>query len=203
VALLAGGSAAIARLRRRKLYDGQTSIESIRALAWSQFEQLIGEAYRRQGYEVQENLVRGADGGVDLRLRKDGQTTLVQCKPWKAYKVGVQTVRELYGVVMAEKAGRGVLVTSGVFTKEARQWAEAKPLELIDGEGLRRLVAHVQPPSAASISAPPSASVACPKCGQAMVLRTSRKGATAGSQFWGCSAYPICKGMRRHDPMEA
>ena len=35
---------------------------------------------------------------------------------------------------------------------------------------------------------------ACPTCGQPMVVRTARQGARAGSQFWGCSAYPKCKG---------
>jgi restriction system protein len=34
---------------------------------------------------------------------------------------------------------------------------------------------------------------ACAACGKAMVLRTARKGAKAGSQFWGCSGYPECK----------
>jgi four helix bundle suffix protein len=34
----------------------------------------------------------------------------------------------------------------------------------------------------------------CPMCGGAMVLRTARKGPKAGSQFWGCTGYPTCKG---------
>jgi restriction system protein len=38
--------------------------------------------------------------------------------------------------------------------------------------------------------------LACPLCGKAMALRTARKGARAGSQFWGCSGYPACKGAR-------
>ena len=37
----------------------------------------------------------------------------------------------------------------------------------------------------------------CPKCGNPMVLRTARKGANAGSQFWGCCGYPECKGARQ------
>ena len=41
---------------------------------------------------------------------------------------------------------------------------------------------------------------ACPTCGQAMILRTARKGCLAGTQFWGCSAYPECQGTR---PLEA
>lgn len=39
----------------------------------------------------------------------------------------------------------------------------------------------------------PTAARKCPKCGSAMVLRTARRGANAGKQFWGCSAYPSCK----------
>ena len=37
----------------------------------------------------------------------------------------------------------------------------------------------------------------CPKCGQTMVLRTARQGPNAGSQFWGCSDYPNCRGTRK------
>ncbi len=33
----------------------------------------------------------------------------------------------------------------------------------------------------------------CPKCGAEMVLRTAKRGANAGNQFWGCSNYPPCR----------
>lgn len=33
----------------------------------------------------------------------------------------------------------------------------------------------------------------CPKCGKEMVLRTAKKGKSAGSQFWGCRNFPSCK----------
>ena len=39
----------------------------------------------------------------------------------------------------------------------------------------------------------------CPLCGKPMALRTARKGARTGMQFWGCSAYPECKGTRPLD----
>lgn len=35
----------------------------------------------------------------------------------------------------------------------------------------------------------------CPRCGKPMVLRTAKKGKSAGKQFWGCSEYPDCRGM--------
>jgi four helix bundle suffix protein len=41
----------------------------------------------------------------------------------------------------------------------------------------------------------PSGSIpACPSCSKPMVLRTAKAGKRAGSQFWGCSAYPDCRG---------
>ncbi|MBM4456434.1 MAG: hypothetical protein FJ011_01505 [Chloroflexi bacterium] len=36
----------------------------------------------------------------------------------------------------------------------------------------------------------------CPRCQKPMVLRTARKGPSAGKPFWGCSAYPDCTGTR-------
>jgi restriction system protein len=34
----------------------------------------------------------------------------------------------------------------------------------------------------------------CPQCGKMMTLRTARQGKKAGTQFWGCTGYPECKG---------
>ena len=74
--------------RRQGLVDQQTSLESLRGVPWKDFEFLVGEAYRRQGYAVDFSLGKGADGGVDLVLRKSGRTSLVQCKQWKVFSVG-------------------------------------------------------------------------------------------------------------------
>jgi len=108
---------ALTSCRKRKLLDTQKSIQTIRDLSWRQFEELIGEAYRRQGYMVIENQTGGADGGIDLRLNKDGHTHLVQCKNWRKIKVGVNVVREMYGVMMAEKASSVIIIVSGVYSR--------------------------------------------------------------------------------------
>src|SRR4051794_25833503 len=51
------------------LLDEQTGLDSLRELPWKRFEDLLGEGYRRQGYQVEETLGGGSDGGVDLVLR--------------------------------------------------------------------------------------------------------------------------------------
>lgn len=193
--LAAGGVAALKRLQRRRLYESQTGIASIRALSWRDFERLIGEAYRRQGYEVAETGGGGADGGIDLVLRRGNEKTVVQCKQWRVYKVAVQPIRELYGVMVAGKAQQAIFVTSGIYTQQALQFAVGKPLTLVDGN---QLVQVMQLPNAVTHqkTSPPPAVPACPACGLPMVLRVAKKGANAGEEFWGCSGFPKCRGIR-------
>ena len=126
---------------------------------------------------------------------------LFDCKRWKTQQVGVDKVRELFGVVTAERAHRGILVTSGSFTREALSFQVGKPLILVDGPALAQLVRYVQQPGSqpdaeASSPALPAAEPLCPRCNSPMVLRTARRGANAGSQFYGCPRYPECRGIR-------
>ena len=44
--------------------------------------------------------------------------------------------------------------------------------------------------------------VECPECGGEMILRTARQGRNAGGQFYGCAAYPRCKGTRSLVPVD-
>ena len=179
--------------RKRQLLDNQTGIRSIRDLNWKQFEELVGEAYRRKGYRVIENHQLGADGGVDVRLEKDGFTHLVQCKHWKTQKVGVSTIREMFGLMAVEKAAGVIVITSGDFTEEAKAFARDKPIGLIDGKQLVSLIG--QAPSSIQYSRSEQAKVPmyCPRCGNGMVLRTAKKGANVGSRFYGCSSFPKCR----------
>ena len=59
--------------RKRRLLDTRTGVASIRSLSWREFEELVAEAFRREGYRVEENAKSGADGGVDIRLRRNGR----------------------------------------------------------------------------------------------------------------------------------
>ncbi|MEI6078353.1 MAG: restriction endonuclease [Verrucomicrobiota bacterium] len=199
-ALIGLGSFLFAK-KRHRLVDEQTSLEKLRETSWKDFEYLVAESFRRQGYAVEYSLGRGADGGVDLTLRRAGRTSIVQCKQWKVFSVGAPVIREMFGLMTAEKADEAIIVTSGKFTRDAQEFAAGKPIQLIDGPQLLALVQSVQSNPAAT-GAPTVAvgagSDCCPSCGQPMILRTSKRGANAGNQFWGCSTYPKCKGTRTY-----
>lgn len=178
--------------QKRKQIEAQKDINTIRELDWWQFEELVAEAYRRKGYSVVENQGPGPDGGVDIRLHKDGQTHLVQCKQWKSRKVGVPIVREMYGIMTAEKAASVTVVTSGIFTQEAKNFALGKPIDLVDGGQLTVMVRDVQTSDNVK-KVEPAAKQMCPQCGAELVLRTAQKGKNAGKQFRGCSSFPKCR----------
>ncbi len=98
---------ALRRRERKQLVANLTRSDAADALdgmTWQQFERLIGEGFRLQGYRVVETGGGGADGGVDLVLNKDGEKYLFQCKQWRAVRVGVDVIRELYGVMAARGA---------------------------------------------------------------------------------------------------
>jgi len=174
--------------RRAKQLDMQRDIASIRKLHWRQFEELVAEAFRRQGYRVTEGGY-GADGGIDITLRKNDELVLVQCKQWKAQKVGVSVIREMFGVLNAHHANRIIVVTSGRFTQDAVSFAQDKPIELVNGDALLVLIRDVQTsPHVETTKAP-----ICPKCGAELVERTARRGANAGNLFLGCSSFPKCR----------
>lgn len=183
---------------RSKLLDHQSSLETIRAMSWQEFELLVGEAFKRKGFEVKENGGGGADGGIDLILNKNGKKSIVQCKRWKTFSIGVPLIRELYGVMTAERANDCIFVSSGNYTAEARLFAEGKPIWLIDGAELLDLVSSVQVQPHVSqsntIKQSQSANPQCPLCGSDMVKRTAKKGANTGSEFFGCSKFPKCRG---------
>ena len=205
--------AAISFFRRKQRVSLVTDVaqaqstHALDGMSWREFEMLVGEAFRLQGYRVTETGGGGADGGIDLVLLKGTEKFLVQCKQWKAYKVGVDVVRELYGVMAAKGATGGFVVTSGRFTDDASKFAAGRNVQLIDGPKLFAMIKQAkqstkmadQQIGSMPRTAPLKAAIepSCPQCGARMVIRVAHKGSNAGSEFWGCSTFPTCRGVRQ------
>ena len=190
----------------RRLLDSQSGSESIRRLTWREFEELLCEAFRREGFVVEHTGSNGPDGGIDIRLVQDKTRSIVQCKHWKRNQVGVAIVREMFGLLHSEKADSAVVVTSGTFSPDALEFAKQNHVRLIDGEELSRMIVSVQSVRSSSehdttqkaitdpkriAAKPPS----CPRCSSSMRQKTATKGKYAGKRFWSCSAYPKCNGI--------
>jgi HJR/Mrr/RecB family endonuclease len=166
----------------------------VRSLDWFQFEKFTALIYRRLGYSVIRRGGANADGGIDLVIEKDGQRSAVQCKQWKSWNVGVKTVREFLGALTDAKIQKGIFVTLCGYTGDAKQLADKHGIEIVNEKVLVGII------EGAGLSSDPEVLAllndtkkVCPKCESEMILRTAKKGAGAGRQFWGCSTYPTCK----------
>lgn len=105
------------------------------------FEKQVLELLRKMGFDAEMTKTSG-DGGIDIIAHKHddivGGKYIIQCKNW-ANPVGEPPIRDLFGVVVAENANKGILITQSSFTAQALEFAKGKHLELINGEKLSQL----------------------------------------------------------------
>lgn len=203
VLLIPAPIALFKQVRRKQRYLSTNSqirthnnASPLNALSWIEFESYVGEFFKHQGYDVKQSFSKQTDGGVDIWLTKDGELSLVQCKHWKARKVGVQVLREMYGVMIEHQASKMIIVTSGDFTAEAITFAQGKRLWLVNGSELVHMIEEgrslTQKPVIEGLS-PQFPPKLCPKCHSELVVRLAKKGQNAGKSFYGCTAFPKCR----------
>jgi restriction system protein len=156
--------AQLAASERQRLLEWTSNL---RLLDSTEFEWLVGEMFRREGWKVQEIGRRdGPDGNIDLVLLRDNQRLIVQCKRWETWVVGVNEIRNFAGTLMREKlpAQSGIYVTLSSFGKQARAEAQQIGIELLDSRDLLariERVRHAEP---------------CPVCEKPMILAHSVHG---------------------------
>jgi hypothetical protein len=124
---------------------------------WASFEERVAQVLEAKGF-VAQLTQRTSDGGIDVIAHRQEPLLrgkyVVQCKKW-TNPVGVNVVRDLYGAMTHERASKGIIITTSSFTQGAIDFAQDKPLELIDGEQWRDLLADIglaPPPQPESMS---------------------------------------------------
>ena len=164
-------------------------------IEWRRFEAVVEALFAQAGFATRSQ-PHGSDGGVDIWLYSahhgdgDAPVSIVQCKQWMRWKVGVKEVRALRGVMAQHGIARGQFVTTSDFTGDAREFANGNGIGLHDVDGLLALIATRTPEQQAALL-----DVAfdgewwrptCASCGIKLVERTARQ---SGRAFWGCENY--------------
>lgn len=122
------------RVAKRRISKIKT-LNDIKKMDWRSFEEILADYYTMKGYRTTLVGGSGGDGGLDVVIRKGGKTYIVQAKHYKN-NVGVPIVREMYGVMYHYKATGVIIITSSGFTKEAKEFAKGKRIELVTGDDL-------------------------------------------------------------------
>jgi restriction system protein len=110
-----------------------------------EFEEIVGNMYRKFGYEV-ERTPMSNDFGRDLILKKDGKKTFVECKRYdRDTPIGRRHLQLFYGVIVNMHADAWIFVTTSRFANTAVNFAGETGIKLIDGYELAALMAQAFP----------------------------------------------------------
>lgn len=114
-------------------------LKRLQSIEPAAFERLSQRMLRESGFTKVEVTGQSGDGGIDgvgvLRVNLISFQVLFQCKRWKG-SVGSGVVRDFRGA-MQGRADKGLIITTGTFTPEARKEATrdgAPAIDLIDGD---------------------------------------------------------------------
>lgn len=97
-------------------------------LSGFEFEREVANLYRKLGYDVLLTKSTG-DGGIDIKLKKEGVHIGVQCKN-HARPIGPNDVRAFIGVLVSGNFSSGIFVSSNGLTQIALQESKASPIPI-------------------------------------------------------------------------
>ena len=142
-------------VKETDVLSGLDARPNLMELTPMEFESLITNLFEKMGLETRLTQP-SRDGGVDCVAYDArpilGGKVVVQAKRYKD-TVGVSAVRDLFGTVQNEGATKGILVTTSGYGQASHDFANGKPLELIDGANLLYLL-HEHAGTDAKIEAP-------------------------------------------------
>lgn len=118
----------------------QNFLIKLRKMRPEKFEDFIADLYRRLGYSTHR--VGGLrDNGIDVTAEKNGAIYYIQCKKYITSEVTLRDVHDFHGAMASSLVqGKGIFITTNIFTTKAIGFAVDKPIELIDGSGVLKLI---------------------------------------------------------------
>ena len=122
----------------RWLREHDDIVAAVRELSWEGYFALVGDIFRREGYEVFGG--EGPDGDViDMEVVRGAERLLVNCQLRGLDPIGVEPLGEMHLVAQRNEAGVAI-VSDGDFSPAAWEFADEQSIVIIDREILTGLV---------------------------------------------------------------
>ena len=99
-----------------------------------EFERVCNDIFTNLKYGKVEETPLVGDEGKDLIIHDKRGKIVVECKHHPKSSVGRPVIQKLHSAVISEGAYKGIVVTTGTFSKQAVEHARklSPPIELID-----------------------------------------------------------------------
>lgn len=180
---------------------GHDNLASIRWLSAREFNHLVEEGFRRQGFFVQSSERFLSRAGIDLILRKGKNHILVLCRRDPDPARQMAAVQELHAATATLQAASGLLITCEWVAPEVKAFAAVQGVAVIEGPALLKLVERargkiMRPPPAVRreprFATPLAAIPACTSCGGPMVPDARDEQADPEHGSWHCARGEGC-----------
>ncbi len=117
-------------------------LQAVRAMSWRDFAQELEAAFVRDGYRVER-----LQGAADFAVARDGRTTLIAAKRWKAARQGEDAIAALHAQAQSHGASACTCIALGELSANAQTFARTHAVEVMQEEGLVQLLRGMQLPS--------------------------------------------------------
>jgi HJR/Mrr/RecB family endonuclease len=141
------------------------SLAVVDALDPFEFERVVADLFRRDGFQVTETK-KSHDRGLDAIAYKGEKKYLVECKHYdRDSAVGRPHLQKLFAAMTEAAADGGYVVTTGRMASTAVEYAQGKGIQLIDREALQRMLLRLIPPRG------PALQQMCESCGAKVTFK--------------------------------
>ncbi len=118
-------------------------IQKLREISSKDFEDIIAKIFEMKGYVIFDRSkwkrffwrrIPKRDGGIDLTVTKDNHKIYIQIKHYQTHQLGVPVVNGFYWVIVDRLSNndKWIIITTSIFSKDAKEFAKNKNIEMID-----------------------------------------------------------------------
>jgi restriction system protein len=121
--------------------QSEAILKAVSTMGWREFADALEQGFTAQRYKVQR-----IDGAADFLLQREGRTTIVAARRWKAAHVGAEALESLQAAAPAYGASQCQYVTLGQLSDNALGFAKKHGVQLVQADALTLLLRGMTKP---------------------------------------------------------
>lgn len=116
---------------KKSFHHYQSNLKELNKMSWNEFEHLITQYFKKIGFTIKRTNDSLEANFTNLEAYKDNHKIIIYCEYWNIKNLNAHPIREAYKEV--DSKDQLYVITTGNFTTSAKEFAQGKKVELING----------------------------------------------------------------------
>ena len=117
----------------KSLYHYQVNLKELKEMDWEQFEALVSSYFIKTGFKISRKDNSVSASYRDFEANNEKYKIIIHCKYWNANNINSYPIKEIYKKIESKEANQLYVITCGNFTVSAKELAQGKNIELVNG----------------------------------------------------------------------